>query len=169
LRVTWWHFERESGTLVSHYVQKGSDLVFRGEFHHSLDEKGRVIIPSKIREGLGKVFFMTKGIDGNILLYSEEEWNLFYTKLSKLPMNNKNARDFKRLFLSGLVECEPTSQGRILIPPSLRAYAKIDKEVVITGNGEYAEIWNENSWSERMDNLDPDLIAGALDEAGISI
>lgn len=143
--------------------------MFRGEFHHSLDEKGRVIIPSKIREGLGKVFYMTKGIDHNILLYSEEEWNLFYSKLSKLPMTNKNARNFKRLFLSGLVECEPTSQGRILIPPSLRSYAGIDKEVVITGNGEYAEIWNEQAWEERMNDLDPDTIAGELDAAGISI
>ena len=143
--------------------------MFRGEFHHSLDEKGRVIIPSKIREGLGKVFYMTKGIDHNILLYSEEEWNLFYSKLSKLPMTNKNARNFKRLFLSGLVECEPTSQGRILIPPSLRSYAGIDKEVVITGNGEYAEIWNEKAWEERMNDLDPDTIAGELDAAGISI
>ena len=112
---------------------------------------------------------MTKGIDHNILLYSEEEWNLFYSKLSKLPMTNKNARNFKRLFLSGLVECEPTSQGRILIPPSLRSYAGIDKEVVITGNGEYAEIWNEKAWEERMNDLDPDTIAGELDAAGISI
>ena len=143
--------------------------MFRGEFHHSLDEKGRVIIPSKIREGLGKVFYMTKGIDRNILLYSEEEWNRFYSKLSKLPMTNKSARDFKRLFLSGLVECEPTIQGRILIPPSLRAYAGIDKEVVIIGNGEYAEIWNDQAWATRMDDLDPDAIADQLDAAGISI
>ncbi len=159
------------GNQVSYLKTKreGSDIMFSGEFEHSLDAKGRVIIPSRMREQLGDVFYITKGIEHNLLIFSVEDWNEFYAKLNSLPVTNRNARGFKRLFLSGAVECEANAQGRILIPATLREYAGIDKDVTIIGNGNNVEIWDTNTWKTYMDELDADLIAEGLDEVGISI
>jgi len=143
--------------------------MFSGEFEHSLDLKGRVIIPSKMREQLGDVFFITKGIEHNLLVFSKDAWNDFYAKLNTLPVTNRNARGFKRLFLSGAVECEANAQGRVLIPSTLRKYAGIEKDVTIIGNGNNIEIWDTKTWKDYMDVLDADLIAESLDEVGISI
>ena len=143
--------------------------MFSGEFEHSLDLKGRVIIPSKMREQLGDVFFMTRGIEHNLLIFSKSDWEEFYTKLNTLPVTNKNARGFKRHFLSGAVECEVSSQGRILSPATLREYAFIDKDVTIIGNGNNVEIWSTKVWKEYMSELDAEEIAHCLDEVGISI
>ena len=148
---------------------KGSDTMFSGEFEHSLDPKGRVIIPSKMREQLGDVFYITKGIEHNLLIFSKEGWDEFYAKLNTLPVTNRNARGFKRLFLSGAVECEANAQGRVLIPATLREYANIEKDVTIIGNGNNVEIWDKATWKDYMDVLDADAIAEGLDEVGISI
>ena len=99
-----------------------------GEYEHSLDSKGRMILPAKIREDLGEKFIITKGLDGCLFGFSESEWNNFEEKLKQLPLTNKNARDFVRFFLSGAVEAETDKQGRILIPANLREYADLDKE-----------------------------------------
>ncbi len=143
--------------------------MFSGEFEHSLDPKGRVIIPAKMREQLGGVFYITKGIEHNLLVFSEEGWREFYAKLNTLPVTNRNARGFKRLFLSGAVECETNAQGRVLIPATLREYANIEKDVTIIGNGNNVEIWDTNTWKDYMNVLDADAIAQGLDEVGISI
>lgn len=143
--------------------------MFSGEFEHSLDAKGRVIIPSRMREQLGDVFYITKGIEENLLIFSVQDWNEFYAKLNSLPLTNRNARGFKRHFLSGAVECEANAQGRILIPATLREYAGIDKDVTIIGNGNNVEIWDTKTWKSYMDELDADAIAQCLDEVGISI
>ena len=143
--------------------------LFSGEYNHSLDAKGRVIMPSKFREALRNVFFITKGLDRNLLVFSAEAWNVFYEKLSKLPMADKNARGFSRLFLSGAVECEADKQGRILLPSTLRSYAGINKDVTIIGNGDKIEIWSSENWNSYIDNLDPDAIAENLCEIGIVI
>ncbi len=143
--------------------------MFSGEFEHSLDPKGRVIIPSKMRDQLGEVFYITKGIEHNLLVFSKEAWNEFYAKLNTLPLTNRNARGFKRLFLSGAVECEANAQGRILIPATLREYANIEKDVTIIGNGNNVEIWDTKTWKDYMDVLDADAIAEGHDEVGISI
>ncbi len=143
--------------------------MFNGEYEHSLDSKGRVIMPSKFRESLGEVFYITKGLDHNLLVFSKQEWDIFYTKLSTLPMANKNARGFSRLFLSGAVECEANAQGRVLIPATLRAYAGIDKDVTILGNGNKVEIWDRDTWLGYVDDLDPEAIAENLCEVGINI
>ena len=143
--------------------------MFNGEYEHSLDSKGRVIMPSKFRDALGDVFYVTKGLDHNLLVFSKEEWDIFYQKLSTLPMANKNARGFSRLFLSGAVECEANAQGRVLIPATLRAYAGIDKDVTILGNGNKVEIWDRDTWLGYVDALDPEAIAESLCEVGINI
>lgn len=143
--------------------------MFSGEYEHSLDAKGRVIMPSKFREALGSVFYITKGLDHNLLVFSTDAWNSFYEKLSKLPMADKNARGFSRLFLSGAAECDADKQGRILLPSNLRAYAGITKDVTIIGNGDKIEIWSSENWNSYIDALDPDAVAENLCEIGIII
>ena len=112
-----------------------------GEYEHSLDAKGRLIMPSKLREDIGEKFIITKGLDGCLFGFSKQEWTNFEEKLKTLPLTNKNARDFVRFFLSGATECEIDKQGRFLIVANLRQYASMEKEVVIIGVGTRIEIW----------------------------
>ena len=104
-----------------------------GEYEHSLDAKGRLIMPAKLREDMGEKFIITKGLDGCLFGFSQNEWENFETKLKTLPLTNKNARDFVRFFLSGAMECEIDKQGRFLISSNLRNVATLEKEVVIIG------------------------------------
>ena len=101
-----------------------------GEFNHSIDSKGRLIIPSKLRDSLGEHFVITKGMDGCLFLYPENEWEAFEEKLRTLPLTNKKARDFKRFFLGSAVEGEIDKQGRVLLSTSLRTYADLEKEML---------------------------------------
>ena len=101
-----------------------------GEYIHSIDAKGRVIVPSKFRELLGDHFIVTVGLDGCLWVFSDEEWEEFSSKLRSLPVANETARKFARHFLSGADEAEPDKQGRILIPQKLRNFAKLEKDVV---------------------------------------
>ena len=103
--------------------------MFIGEYEHSVDAKGRVIMPAKLREDIGEKFIVTKGLDGCLFAYSKIEWSNFEDKLKTLPLTNKNARDFVRFFLSGAVECDIDKQGRFLIPNNLREYATLEKEI----------------------------------------
>ena len=96
-----------------------------GEYEHSLDAKGRLIMPAKIREDIGEKFIVTKGLDGCLFGFSQDEWANFEDKLKTLPLTNKNARDFVRFFLSGAIECEIDKQGRFLIASNLREYASM--------------------------------------------
>ena len=102
-----------------------------GEYEHTLDVKGRLIMPAKLRESIGENFIVTKGLDGCLFGFSKEEWTNFEEKLKSLPLTNKNARDFVRFFLSGAIECEIDKQGRFLIASNLRLYAALEKEEVI--------------------------------------
>ncbi len=123
-----------------------------GEYEHSLDDKGRVIMPAKLRIDIGERFIITKGLDGCLFVFSQVEWSNFETKLKELPLTNKNARDFVRFFLSGATECEIDKQGRFLIVTNLREYANIKKEVVIIGVGTRIEIWDKSKWKDYNDN-----------------
>ena len=89
--------------------------MFIGEYEHSVDSKGRLIMPAKLREEIGEKFVVTKGLDGCLFAYSQKEWTAFEEKLKTLPLTSKNARDFTRFFLSGAIECEIDKQGRFLI------------------------------------------------------
>jgi len=143
--------------------------VLIGEYEHSLDAKGRLIMPAKIREDIGEKFIVTKGLDGCLFGFSQNEWTNFEEKLKTLPLTNKNARDFVRFFLSGATECEIDKQGRFLIAGNLRDYAAMEKEVVIIGVGTRIEIWNKEKWKtyNSDENISADAIAENMTMLGI--
>lgn len=140
-----------------------------GEYEHSLDVKGRLIMPSKLREDMGDKFVVTKGLDGCLFGFSQEEWLNFESKLKTLPLTNKNARDFVRFFLSGAMECEIDKQGRFLIAGNLREYSNLEKEVVIIGVGTRIEFWNKEKWTtyNSEENISADDIAENMTMLGI--
>lgn len=140
-----------------------------GEYEHSLDVKGRLIMPSKLRLDIGEKFIITKGLDGCLFGFSQNEWATFENKLKTLPLTNKNARDFVRFFLSGATECEIDKQGRFLIVSNLREYAKIEKEVIIIGVGTRIEIWNKENWKKynNEDNISAEDLAQNMTMLGI--
>jgi protein mraZ len=119
-----------------------------GEYHHSIDEKKRIIIPSRFREELKDTFVITRGIENCLFIYSLEEWKKITDKLETLPFTKKDARQFIRFFLSGATEAQFDKQGRIVITTPLLEYAKIEKDCVIIGAGERLEIWSENAWND---------------------
>ena len=143
--------------------------MFMGEYNHTIDAKGRLIIPSKFRELLGEEFVLTKGLDGCLSIYPMTEWEVFEKKLRALPLTNKNARTFSRFFVAGATMCELDKQGRILVPQTLREFAGLDKDVVLTGNLERIEVWSKEKWSENCDYDDMDAIAQGMQEMGIVI
>ena len=122
--------------------------MFIGEYHHSIDDKGRLIIPSKFREELGNKFIITRGIENCLFVYSLESWKKIVNKLETLPFTKKDARAFIRFFLSGASEAEFDKQGRINITSPLISYANITKECVVIGTGDRLEIWSEESWND---------------------
>lgn len=140
-----------------------------GEYEHSLDTKGRLIMPSKLREDIGEKFIITKGLDGSLFGFSQEEWKNFEEKLKTLPLTNKVARDFVRFFLSGAIECEIDKQGRFLIASNLREYAGMEKEVVIIGVGTRVEFWDKQKWKKynSEENISADAIAENMTMLGI--
>lgn len=120
--------------------------MFIGEYHHSIDTKGRLIIPAKFREELGEKFIITRGIENCLFAYSAESWKEIVNKLESLPFTKKDARQFVRFFLSGATEAEFDKQGRINITSPLVSYAKLEKECVIIGTGNRLEIWSKQEW-----------------------
>ena len=139
-----------------------------GEFEHSIDAKGRLIMPAKLRETIGDKFVVTKGLDGCLFAFSLIEWANFEEKLKSLPLSNRNSREFTRFFLSGATECEIDKQGRFLIPINLRESAKLQKEVVIIGVGTRIEIWDKEKWNSYNDeNISVEDIAENMTMLGI--
>lgn len=142
--------------------------MFIGEYEHALDNKNRIIVPSKFREELGNNFILTKGLDGCLYAYPLNEWKSLEEKLKKLPLTNKNARAFVRFFFSGANEMELDKQGRALVPQSLLEYAAVKKEIVSIGVSNRVEIWSKESWEEyNNSNIDFDDIAEQMSELGI--
>lgn len=119
--------------------------MFMGEFHHSIDEKGRIIIPSKLREGLKENFIITRGLDGCLFIYPKEEWDNVINKYKELP-DTKEKRQFMRIFLSGASVCEYDKMGRINVPKPLIEYAKLEKDCIIIGVDERLELWSKDIW-----------------------
>ena len=117
-----------------------------GEYEHTIDSKGRISMPAKLRKDMGDTFVLTKGLDGCLFAFSGQEWINFETKLKSLPLSDKNARNFVRFFLAGATECEIDKQGRFLIPNNLRKAASLEKDVVIIGVGTRLEIWDKTIW-----------------------
>ena len=143
--------------------------MFTGQYNHTVDTKGRLIIPSKFREILGEQFVVTKGMDGCLFAFSNDDWKVFEEKLKALPITNKNARKFARFFLAGAADVEVDKQGRILIPSVLREFAELDKDVVLVGVGSRIEIWSKAKWEEASEYDDMEDIAEHMSELGLMI
>lgn len=144
--------------------------MFMGTYDHSIDAKGRVIVPAKFREELGDSFVVTLGLDGCLFVYPQEDWEDFVKQLRELP-GSKEARKLQRYFMAGAASCELDKQGRTLIPATLREFAQMKKEVVLTGMADRIEIWSKEKWIENnsYDEEDMDEIAASMQELGLSI
>ena len=143
--------------------------MFMGEYNHSIDTKGRLIVPAKFREQLGDKFIITKGLDGCLFVYSKEERQRIEESLKEKPLTSKDARKFLRFFFAGACECEVDKQGRILIPGNLREYAMIEKDIVSVGVFSRVEIWSKERYKDNSDFDDMDEIAEHMAELGIGI
>ncbi len=143
--------------------------MFMGEYNHTIDAKGRLIIPSKFREVLGDEFVVTKGLDGCLFVYDNHEWAAFEEKLRTLPLMNKDSRKFVRFFLAGAASVEVDKQGRILVPAVLREFAELDKDVVLVGVASRIEIWSKQRWEEASEYDDMEDIAEHMSELGLMI
>lgn len=129
--------------------------MFMGEYHHNIDDKGRMIIPSKFRYDLGEKFVITRGIDTCIFLYPKSEWTKIISNLNELSFTRKDVRSFQRFFLSGATECEFDKQGRINITSPLAEYAGLTKECVIIGVADRIEIWSKDNFDKFLnDNIE---------------
>lgn len=140
-----------------------------GEYNHTIDQKGRVIVPAKFRESLGDEFVVTKGLDGCLFVYDSDEWSSFEEKLKELPITNKDARSFVRFFLAGATTVEVDKQGRILLPGVLREFAELTKDVVLIGVASRVEIWSKERWDGTANFDDVEEIAEHMAELGLNI
>ena len=149
--------------------QEVGDFMFMGEYSHTIDAKNRLIIPSKFREVLGEEFVVTKGLDGCLFVYDNEEWKIFEEKLKSLPLTNKDARSFVRFFLAGAANVEVDKQGRILVPSVLCDFADIKKDVILIGVASRIEIWSKERWEGTATYEDMDEIAEHMSDLGLGI
>ena len=142
-----------------------------GEYRHSIDEKGRLIIPARLRDDLGDSFVICNGLEGCLFVYSQDEWNKFVAELESLPRMNKDARIFKRYFFGSASEGTFDKQERVLIPPALRKAANLEKDVVLVGVQDRVEIWNGDLWDDSKDISEEELdaIAERMESIGIRI
>ena len=144
--------------------------MFMGEYHHSIDEKGRLIIPSKYRNELGDSFVITRGLENCLFVYSLVEWNKITDKLKKLPFTKQNVRNFNRFLLSGATVTELDKQGRANIPSTLTEFAGLQKDCVIIGVNDRLEIWSKEKWegflnenNDKLSDIAEDLFSGDID------
>ena len=129
--------------------------MFKGEYNHTVDTKGRLIVPAKFREILGDVFVVTKGLDGCLFVYPNSEWEKIEEKFREIPLTGKDARKFTRFFFGSAADCELDKQGRVLIPANLREYAGLGKEVVLIGVLNRIEVWSKERYlQEECDDMD---------------
>ena len=151
--------------------EKWGDFMLMGEYHHNIDEKNRLIIPSKFRYELGEKFIVTRGLDGCLFVYPLDEWVQITNQLNTVPFTKKDARAFSRFFLSGATECEFDRQGRINIPAPLITYANLKKECVIIGVNDRLEIWSKDLWEKFFNDNEEALsdIAENLFESNVSM
>ena len=142
--------------------------MFMGEYNHSIDAKGRLIIPSKFRDTLGDEFVVTKGLEGCLFVFEKYDFETFMDKLNEKSDLEAKVRKIKRFFISGAQEMEPDKQGRMLVPQVLREYAGLEKEVVFAGVGGHIELWDKAKWEDVTSFDDINDIAEELSNIGIS-
>ena len=131
-----------------------------GTYEHSIDPKGRLFIPAKLREELGSTCYLTLGLDACLAIYPEESWKVFTEKFASLPMTQSRAM---RPIFAKAAKCEPDSQGRIVIPQFLRQYAKLNKDVIIIGVHNRAEIWDADTWRAEEEEMTPEKLAALME------
>lgn len=141
--------------------------MFMGEYDHTIDVKGRVIIPSKFRDDLSGDFVITAGLDGCLFVYPMDEWERFIDELKRLP-GSKEVRQLQRYFMAGAAACDMDKQGRVLIPNKLREHGEIEKDVVLVGVINKIEIWSKERWNSNNNYEDVDQIAEKMAEFGLS-
>jgi len=142
----WWKVE-----------ESGARGMLMGEFHHTVDGKGRLILPSRFRELLGDGCVITRGLEKCLFVYTNEQWATVQERLQSLAFTNKTNRAFIRFFLSGAIECQLDRQGRVLLPQNLRDYAQLDRDAAIIGVLDRLEIWDRSTWETYRDNTDDDF------------
>ena len=140
-----------------------------GEYKHTLDIKKRLSMPSKWRKELGTELVVTRGLDNCLFVYPQKEWQKITEKIGQLPLGQADTRSFNRFFLSGAVEVEVDSVGRILVPDFLKDFASLESKVVLAGIYDRVEIWAENKWEEYKRRIEgqADALAEKLGEVGV--
>lgn len=143
--------------------------MFIGEYHHNLDEKGRLAVPTKFRSDLAKGAVVTRGLDNCLFLYTKDEWQKLADRLAALPISQANTRAFARLMLAGAMDVDIDKQGRVVLPDYLRQYAGIAKKAVITGLYNRLEIWDEAAWEKYKEGTEKNSgdIAEAMGNLGV--
>lgn len=140
--------------------------MFIGEYIHNIDEKGRLAVPVKFRGRLASGAIVTKGLDNCLSLYPEEAWDKQSEKLVNLPQTQSKSRAYARFILAGAFNVEIDKQGRVVLPVTLRQYAGIKNQVIVTGLGDHVEIWSTKVWEEYRSNIEKDSV-GIAEELGI--
>lgn len=143
-----------------------------GEYSHNLDSKGRVILPSRLREEIGDSFYVTRGFEGCLAIYSQSEFEKLGAAIQALPGNMREVRKLQRIIITGAHLCEIDKQGRFVVPPTLREFASLEKELTIVGNGSHAEIWDSGKWNDYLygeDSMSLEEAAEALRSEGLSM
>lgn len=136
-----------------------------GTYEHSIDAKGRLFVPARLKEELGVTFHLVVGSESCIWMMPEETWKEFSDKIASIPMSESGTM---RVILANACKCELDSQGRIIVPNNLRAYGKLEKDVVIIGMGKRAEIWDRDSWkAQELSLLNPDMVRASMQAIGI--
>lgn len=130
--------------------------MYKGEYNHTIDPKGRLIIPAKLRDELGDNFVVTKGLDGCLWMFDSEEWDKIEEEIREMPFTMKEARMLSRFIVAGAFDGELDKQGRVLLPSNLREYAGITKDVVLAGVGSRVEIWAKEKYDDlsNFDNME---------------
>ena len=146
--------------------------VFRGRYYHTIDEKGRIIFPARLCQVFTERYderMVITNWDGCLLVFPYTEWTAIEKKVFAQSIIRKEVRAFQRLFMSGAVDCSFNEQRRVLIPPALREYAKLEKEIVIAGMGRSIEIWNRESFEKELDNSNQNIedFSGYMADLGI--
>ncbi len=143
--------------------------MFYGEFQHTIDPKGRVIIPAAFRDELRSEFMIAKGLEGCLFIFSMPRWNSLVEKLETLPLSNNKARDFSRFFFSSAALCQVDGHSRILVPQELRGHARLEKDITIVGVGNRVEVWSKDRWEKYIngESLSPESLSETFAMLGI--
>ena len=146
-----------------------TNSMFLGEYHHTVDPKGRVAVPAKFRKQLGSEVVVTRGLDNCLFIYPVHEWQRLAERLASLPLSQANSRAFARLMLAGAMEVGVDKQGRIMLPDYLRQYASVQKKVVLAGLYNRLELWDTEAWEEYREGAEENssAIAEAMHDLGV--